>query len=189
VSFAKKKILPLGFAPGRDGRADNPDSPSFRLIGDSLTEHAFHVIHGLLLQSDDLTLAHGDETQTFKIFLNPNHPLYHSTLLSAGVDDSRGTRPLVWFWRDHHVLSRSELDQAFLGSQGYVPFSQRNEEQDKIKWVTENTHWWDDWKLELSKGVGVQGKTRNGKEVRREKSVIMFNVGPHWSESVPPGHS
>jgi hypothetical protein len=154
-----------------------------RLIGDSLTEHAYHVITGLMVGSDQLFLWDGTPDNIFRISLNMQHPLAIPLLDAARVNHERGNHPLVNFYRDHHALSRAELDETFKGVQGYKPFTERSEEENKIKWVAEETKWWNVWKERFATNVGfdVSRPLKRGL-VRAEKSVLMFNVGPHWSE-------
>ena len=155
------------------------------LVGDSLTEHHYHVLVGLMHRSDGLFIWSGTPDNIFHISLNPGHPLAIPLLNAARVSHDRAYQPLVNFYRDHHTLSRAELDETFKGVIGYVPYPERTEENLKIKWVAEETKWWNIWKNErFAMGVGFNtGQLlKSGRPVEAEKSVLVFNVGPHWSE-------
>lgn len=152
-------------------------------VGDSLTEHTFHVVSALMAGSDGLFWWDGTPDHNFRLMLNPSHPLAIPLLDAARVTYDRADTPLVNFYRDHHVMSRDDLDEAFQGVQGYTPWKDRTEEQLKIKWVFEDTKWWRLWFERFSTPVGYDvGNFLAQGPVRAEKSVLVFNVGPHWSE-------
>lgn len=169
---------------------DNRLTRRSSFVGDSLTEHSYAVVAGLMVGSDGLFLSDGTPDNIFRIYLNLDHPKAASLLEQAGLvpesgssyPPARAKMPLVNFYRDHHVFSREELDTAFEGVNGYLAFPSRSEEQNRIKWVAEKTNWWDGWREKLQAGVQLAGFTRSKSEIKKEKSVIVFNVGPHWSK-------
>ena len=137
-----------------------------------------------MVGSDELFWWDGTPDHNFRLMLRKDHPLAIPLLDAARVGHDRADTPLASFYRDHHVMSRDEMDAAFAGVQGYLPFKERSEEQLKVKWVFEETKWWRWWQEKFTTPIGYDlGKLLPQGPVRPEKSVLIFNVGPHWSES------
>lgn len=112
------------------------------------------------------------------------HPDAARLVAEAGVDPERASRPLVKFYRDHHIVSREEMDDMWKDMPGYMKQADRDliEGEGKIQWVKPYTKWWGEWLQQLSAPVYTVPKQGEGPvAVREEKSVIIFQLGPHWS--------
>lgn len=148
----------------------------------------YAAIHGLLVGSDGLVLGDGTPDNIFKMWLNMGHPDVPRLISEAGVDPERAARPLVKFYRDHHIVSREEMDDMWRDMPGYVKQADRdalekNNDGNSIQWVKPYTKWWTEWLLQLQAPVFLKPKDGLGPmaSYREEKSVIIFQLGPHWS--------
>ncbi|KAJ3205555.1 hypothetical protein HDU82_005128 [Entophlyctis luteolus] len=117
------------------------------------------------------------------ISLKPGHPLTQKYLKRAGVPESRLRVPLITWWRHHHLLSVSELQQVFNEMDSF-----------KLKDEPREPDWWPLYmhqrKLAYSDLPGGHDFLDAQPDFRkRERDVVIVNVGAHWSEGEFQGNT
>lgn len=114
------------------------------------------------------------------IKVNKNHPDAPALALAAGVEMSRLDRPVFTFHREHHLVSRPELDKALGRSPGYVPFVGGPSFAEQ-RFVWDRSWWYEKWTNLLRHAVQFLPEKDGRKPVKEENSVIALSMGPHWS--------
>ncbi|KAJ9096761.1 hypothetical protein QFC21_005031 [Naganishia friedmannii] len=164
------------------------------LRADSLADQLYVVIREAMVSNHaSLFEIHASTELIFNITVNRLHPDAPRLALEAGVSWDRLERPLFYYWREHHLLQREELDDVFRKAVGYrawtggVPYRENG-------WIWDRSWWLELWRGELGKplellpttagagaGAGAGGIHHYFHAPREEKSVISFSSGPHWT--------
>ncbi|KAJ3378300.1 hypothetical protein HDU84_007688 [Entophlyctis sp. JEL0112] len=96
------------------------------------------------------------------ISLDPSHILTPELLKLAGVALSRLNTPVITWWRHHHLLSETEIENAFKGIGGH-----------KLREPPNEPDWWP--LFEEQRAVAYSGSP-----VQLERDIVFINSGPHW---------
>lgn len=122
---------------------------------------------------------HGGPELIFNITVNRYHPLAARLASDAGVQLERFDRPLLNYWREHHLLHRPELDQVFHDGIGYKPWT-AGPPYAQNGWIWDRSWWYELWTQELERPNPLVG-TKDRWKPMEERSVISFSSGPHWT--------
>lgn len=119
--------------------------------------------------------------QTYSIYVNLTHPDAENLAAAAGVTVDRLERPVFVYYRDHHLVNRPELDEAFKHVPGYRPLTDGPPHSEQ-KFIADRSVWYEKWTGYLQKPLVWAAKTESGrKRPIEEKSMISLSTGPHWS--------
>jgi hypothetical protein len=147
---------------------------------DSLADQIYRAVYYTLVTTQNsLFDINRSIDRVFNITVNREHPLAARLAAEAGVTEDRFERPVFNYWREHHLVHRHELDQAFQGVWNYVPwvdappFFQNG-------WIHDRSWWFELWSELLSKPVQMVARL-DGSVPLEEASTISFNSGPHWT--------
>ncbi|KAJ9121934.1 hypothetical protein QFC24_004516 [Naganishia onofrii] len=153
------------------------------------------IRESMVSNTDSLFEIHPSTELIFNITVNRLHPDAPRLAAEAGVSWERLERPLFYYWREHHLLHRDELDEVFSKAVGYRPWVGGMTYKEN-GWIWDRSWWLELWRGELEKPVDlfpVTGAAAGGHghehghghghhhAPREEKSVISFSSGPHWT--------
>ncbi|KAJ9108626.1 hypothetical protein QFC20_003324 [Naganishia adeliensis] len=157
------------------------------LVGDSLADQIYMTIQHSMISGfgpkgapDSLFHLSATPESQYIIKVNKNHPDAPALALAAGVEMSRLDRPVFTFHREHHLVSRPELDKALGRSPGYVPFVGGPSFAEQ-RFVWDRSWWYEKWTNLLRHAVQFLPEKDGRKPVKEENSVIALSMGPHWS--------
>jgi hypothetical protein len=122
---------------------------------------------------------HGSTDLVFNLTVNRNHPDAPQLAYEAGVTVERFNRPVLNYYREHHLLHRPELDAVFHDGIGYKPWTGGTPYR-KNGWIWDRSWWFEKWSEELAKPNELIETYRKWKPME-ERSVISFSSGPHWT--------
>lgn len=134
----------------------------------------------LVSDKDPLFLINPSKERIYNVTVNRHHHEAESLAKAAGVTMDRLDRPIINFWREHHMVNREELDEVFAGAEGYenwvgAPTSAEN------GWIWERSWWYDRWKSLLRQDIQFIPRSADGVVPEEENSVISLSTGPHWT--------
>lgn len=114
---------------------------------------------------------------SFSIFVNKEHVDAEKLAQEAGVSLDQLDTPVFVYYRDHHLVNRHELDEAFDGSPGYEPLASGPPYSEQ-KFIADRSWWHEKWTGQLRTPIKWNS---DGTPAREEKSMIALSTGPHWS--------
>lgn len=122
---------------------------------------------------------HGSPDLVFNLTVNRYHPDAAQLAYEAGVTVDRFNRPVLNYYREHHLLHRPELDAVFHDGIGYKPWTGGTPYR-KNGWIWDRSWWFEKWSEELAKPNALISTYERWKPME-ERSVISFSSGPHWT--------
>ena len=126
--------------------------------------------------------------RVYNITVNRNHPLAPRLAREAGISEERFARPVLNYWREHHLLHRSELDEIFKGVWYYEPWV-NGPTYFQNGWIHDRSWWYELWTDLLAKPIQLIERP-DGSLPIEETSTISFNSAPHWTAiELWPSHS
>ncbi|KAJ9114781.1 hypothetical protein QFC22_005657 [Naganishia vaughanmartiniae] len=147
----------------------------------SLADQIYTVIwSSMITKGNGLFKLHGSPERIFNITVNPNHPDAQMLADAAGVTVDRFDKPIFNFWREHHLVNREDLDEAFVGFEGYEKWV-GGPSLAESGWIWDRSVWYESWKSLLAQAVKFVPRSRDGRLPAEESSVISFSTGPHWT--------
>jgi hypothetical protein len=134
----------------------------------------------MISSHDSLFRLQALQDSSYSIYVNPKHPDAEKLAAAAGVSITRLERPLFVYYRDHHLVNRPELDEAFKDIPGYEPLTGGPPHSEQ-KFIADRSVWYEKWTGYLRTPFAWGQTEEGGKRPIEEKSVISFSTGPHWS--------
>ena len=126
----------------------------------------------------------------YNITVNRYHPDAEALANAAGVTMDRLDRPVINYWREHHLVNREELDAVFAGSAGYQNWTGADASREN-GWIWPRSWWHARWKWLLGHDISLVPRSSDGVTPEEEHSVLSLSTGPHWTdvEIWPPSSS
>lgn len=155
---------------------------------DSLTDQIWNVYTAILVnEKDPLFMINPSIERIYNITVNRYHPEAEVLAKAAGVTMDRLDRPIINYWREHHLVNREELDEVFAGAEGYEDWTGATPSREN-GWIWPRSWWHDRWKWLLGQDLHLVPRLSDDVTPEEEHSVISLATGPHWTtvELWPP---
>jgi hypothetical protein len=134
----------------------------------------------LVSEADRLFVMNPSIERIYNVTVNRHHPKAEALALAAGVTMNRLDRPVINYWREHHLINREELDEFFSGAEGYEPWTGADPSAEN-GWIWPRSWWYDRWKSLLQQEIQFIPRSADGVVPKEENSVISPSTGPHWT--------
>ncbi|KAJ9105555.1 hypothetical protein QFC19_003537 [Naganishia cerealis] len=158
-----------------------PSSHCYSVVGDSLADQIYTATwSSMIAKKDSLFELHASPERIFNITVNRNHPDAQRLAEAAGVTMERLDRPIFNYWREHHLVNREDLDEAFVGCEGYEKWV-GGASQEESMWIWDRSWWYELWNSLLDQAIEFVPRSKDGLVPIEENSVISFSTGPHWT--------
>ncbi|KAJ9096757.1 hypothetical protein QFC21_005027 [Naganishia friedmannii] len=151
------------------------------IVGDSLADQIYVALRSSMISAhDSLFRLQALPDSSFSIYVDLKHPDATKLAAAAGVSVTRLERPVFVYYRDHHLVNRPELDEAFKDIPGYEPLAGGPPHSEQ-KFVADRSLWYEKWTGYLRTPFAWGQIEAGGKRPAEEKSTIALSTGPHWS--------
>lgn len=148
---------------------------------DSLADQIYTAIQfSMVTAENSLFEIWGSPSLIFNISVNRYHPDAQRLIKEAGVTADRLDRPIFNYYREHHLVHRSDMDKAFSRFHDYVSWT-GGPNYAESGWVFDRSWWYDKIKEQLGFPLWMVPKNGKGAVPLEEKSMVAFSTGPHWA--------